>query len=92
MSTKRLPSAKKAIAKSAIADRALLRRINSRLAHDGERMFANRSLSRWPELGRYYVVDNVHTGNLSCWGIDDLEGWAHRYLRGVIAHDESVLS
>ena len=51
-------------------DRNRVRRLNRRLALQGQRLTVSRSTR---SLARYIVYD-THTGNPDAWA-DDLEGW-----------------
>lgn len=52
-----------------ISERALIARINRKLAHDGEKLRKSRGMQAYTNLGDYYTVD-IKTNTLRRWFID----------------------
>lgn len=76
--------------KKPVNARALLARINRRLAKDGQQMKTCPERSQWHnELGSYYIVD-LDTNTIVVKQIDDLEGWTRKEMDGVLKPFEAL--
>lgn len=70
-----------------ISSRALMQRINRRLAKEGEVLRTSRGTSEIHNLGNYFIVD-LRTNSVTAHQIDDLEGLAREI--GVIKPYEEL--
>lgn len=76
--------------KKPVSARALLARINRRLAKDGQQMKTCPERSQWHnELGSYYIVD-LDTNTIQTRGVIDLEEWTRQYMDGVLKPFETL--
>lgn len=74
--------------KRQISERALLARVNRRLAKENCVMRRPRSERGRLDLGNYYVVTSNNT--LDAYKIDDLEAWVRQEMTGVLQSYETV--
>jgi hypothetical protein len=70
-----------------VEQRALLQRINRKLAHEGEVVKKARQGRRFRELGEFYVID-VRRNCVTAKDVD-LEAWGHKH--GVLAPFEVLI-
>jgi hypothetical protein len=70
-----------------VTEKALVARINRKLAHEGERLCKTRG-ERWlNDLGEYHAVD-IHTNGLTAQHVDPVK-WGRDM--GVLRPDERVV-
>ena len=69
-----------------VSTRAIIQRINRKLAKDGDKLRKNRSQRWWPEMGDYYIVDEER--NAFIRGHVDLEDLGREL--GVLEDWETV--
>lgn len=72
-----------------ITERALIQRINRRLAKEGERLCASRPRER-ANLGNYHTID-VNRNTVEAYHIDDLEAWAREHVPAALAEHEHLV-
>jgi hypothetical protein len=80
---------KKATITATITTRALVQRINRKLADEDRRLKATRGDRARSSVGNFYVVD-LKLKTIVAHMIDDLEEWAREEMPGVLAAWERV--
>jgi hypothetical protein len=63
--------------------RALMARVNRKLAHDGQKLCVSRSHAEIQNLGNYHVVD-THKNAVVDYHISDLEKWVRDSFSNVL--------
>ena len=77
--------------KVAISERALMARINRKLAKEGQKLCKCREGSRaMSNLGTYHVIDTYKNAVID-WGIEDLEKWTKDHDLQVLAPWEASI-
>lgn len=69
--------------------RALMARVNRKLAHDGQILKVSRSAAEKQSFGYYYTAD-ISVGAVKAWNINDLEKWVRTEFDGLLKPFEKV--
>jgi hypothetical protein len=72
----------------AITQRALMARVNRKLAHEGQILKVSRSAAEKQNFGGYFVIDEG--GNVSAHGIDDLAAWVRAEFPDMLKPFENL--
>jgi hypothetical protein len=69
--------------------RAIMARVNRKLAHDGQILKVSRSAAEKQNLGSYHIVDTQKNAVVA-YHINDLEKWVRNEFDGMLRPFEKV--